>query len=172
MRRAQLDCKGDASQVAVARRFVRATLTGWAADQYDWTAEALVSELATNAVIHARTDFRVVLTLDDTCLRLEVADDSPLPPVRRRFESTATTGRGMRLVEDLSSSWSVVVDGGSKVVACVIALADAGGRLPSDAEAVVDIAALLADFDADEHDGGHGIKHSAWTRHADTRAAA
>ena len=81
-------------------------LREWDADIYEWTAEALMSELATNAVIHARTDFRIALQLTAESLILEVSDGSALLPKRRRFESTATTGRGIRLVEDLATSWS------------------------------------------------------------------
>jgi len=149
MLRAHLDCVGDPSQVAAARRFIRTTLAGWAAGRFEWAAEALVSELATNAVIHARTNFRVTVSLDTGCLVLQVADDSPLPPVRRRFESTATTGRGMRLVQALSSSWSVTVEGNSKVITCVLAEEDAGGR-PHGRGEDVDVESLLRHIDADD----------------------
>lgn len=154
MKRADVECAGVAANVSVARRFVRATLAGWGADRYAWAAEAIVSELATNAVIHARTAFRVSLHINDDALTIEVGDSSPLPPVRRRFEATATTGRGMRLVDDLSTRWFVTPAPGGKVITCVLARADSGGRL-SDSEpsgAVVDIAALLAQIDDEGED--------------------
>ncbi|MCU1676336.1 MAG: putative anti-sigma regulatory factor, serine/threonine protein kinase [Frankiales bacterium] len=158
VRRAELQCAGIAASVAVARRFVRTTLSDWDADSYEWTTTTLVSELATNAVLHAGTDFRVTLTLHADSVLLEVADGSPLLPVRRRFESTATTGRGMRLVEDLAQSWSVTVDGTNKVVACFVAKLsgdDVARSREDGAHAdgpVTDISALLAQF-ADD-DGG------------------
>ena len=150
MRRAELECAGTAANVSVARRFVRTTLRDWGAQSYEWTAEALVSELATNAVIHARTDFLVVLMLSDDALVLDVADGSPLVPKLRRFESTATTGRGIRMVEALATSWSATVTNGRKVVSCVIARADSAGRLQSPGENVLDIVALLDRFAAED----------------------
>jgi anti-sigma regulatory factor (Ser/Thr protein kinase) len=72
----------------------------------------LTSELATNCVLHARTDYVVRVAVDEGLVRVEVADREPdLPHVDER-------GRGLRLVEDLATAWGTdpCVDGPGKVV--------------------------------------------------------
>lgn len=67
------------------------------------TAELLVSEVVTNAVVHAATDIEVSVTmLDDGGVRVEVSDGSPHLPARRQYALTAGTGRGMQLVDELA----------------------------------------------------------------------
>ena len=55
----------------------------------------VVSELATNAVLHAHTAYEVHLILSDDSLTIEVRDGSVLAPAMRRYGTDATTGRGM-----------------------------------------------------------------------------
>jgi len=93
--------------VAVARREVRAVLAEWDADRFEWEVSQLVTELATNVVLHARTGFDLSMELDGDRLRLEVRDASLRLPRPRRFSRESTTGRGMRLVETLAQSWGV-----------------------------------------------------------------
>lgn len=134
---------GDAANVGEARRFVCRTLAAWGADSLEWPAAALVSELATNAVLHAGTTFVVRLTLEDDRLRLEVKDNSPVAPVVRHYGDESTTGRGMRLVVELSETWGVEPHRKSKSVWCVL-IATPG---PEVADDDVDVDALLAQFD-------------------------
>jgi anti-sigma regulatory factor (Ser/Thr protein kinase) len=63
---------------ARARLFVRSTLRryGHTGDAVD-DASVVSSELATNAVIHARTRFTVELQLYGDALRVEVSDGAP-----------------------------------------------------------------------------------------------
>ena len=58
-----------------ARRFTVETLRRWGADGVLDEAELIVSELVTNALRHASSPSRVVLSATDSCLRIEVADD-------------------------------------------------------------------------------------------------
>ncbi|WP_432495777.1 ATP-binding protein [Kineococcus auxinigenes] len=95
-----------AGAVAAARRYVRETLRRLDAEEAEECAELGVSELVTNAVLHARTDFTVTVRLVPTGrIRVEVADSSPVPVQSRRFGATATTGRGLRLVAAASLDW-------------------------------------------------------------------
>jgi len=82
-----------------ARRFLRRFLdsSGLDGDIAD-SAELALSELVTNAVLHAHTEFEVALHLVDDVLRVEVTDRNPQLPVQRRYAEQATTGRGMDLV--------------------------------------------------------------------------
>jgi anti-sigma regulatory factor (Ser/Thr protein kinase) len=79
--------------------------------------ELLVSELVTNAVLHARSDVEVRLSTSDRGLRVDVADSSNRRPVMRTRDESAMTGRGLGLVAELSTEWGVdeIVDGGKSV---------------------------------------------------------
>lgn len=80
------------------------------------TAELVVSELATNAVLHARTPFEVGVLVGGGKVRIEVHDRVPRRFARRFFSDQATSGRGLRLVEQLCDSWGVDVYDGGKAV--------------------------------------------------------
>lgn len=99
-----------------ARRAARRALTEWDAETLEWTVSQLVSELATNAVIHAGTTFEVRLTLTGAQLRCEVSDTSPRIPRPRAYAADATTGRGLLLVERLATAWGVLRRAGGKTV--------------------------------------------------------
>lgn len=88
-----------------ARSFVRRALdsSGVSAD----LAVLLISELATNAVLHARTDFVVSLSIEERSVRVEVQDANERPPVIGHTPAESTSGRGLHLVQSLSSSWGV-----------------------------------------------------------------
>ena len=75
-----------------------------------------VSEAVTNAVIHARTPFRLVVREMGRLLRVEVTDADPTPPVIRHPEPTTPNGRGMLLIDQLSSEWGVDQDRHGKTV--------------------------------------------------------
>jgi anti-sigma regulatory factor (Ser/Thr protein kinase) len=101
---------GVPSSVPPARHFVERTLEAWGLEHLCWTAALLVSELATNAALHAGTDFRVVVERvggDSGRLRVSVHDGSPQLPRARRTSDEATTGRGLRLVQELAAAWGV-----------------------------------------------------------------
>jgi two-component sensor histidine kinase len=74
------------------------------------TAELLASELVTNAVTHGRGDVRVVMEYDADGLAVTVSDDEPAVPEVADGASSTVGGRGLRLVEVLSSAWGVEPD--------------------------------------------------------------
>lgn len=93
---------------SAARRYVAAALAECGASHLEASAELGVSELVTNAVLHGRTALTVtVVTTPAGRVRIEVTDQSPLPPQRRRLSALATTGRGLRLVEAVSGDWGI-----------------------------------------------------------------
>jgi anti-sigma regulatory factor (Ser/Thr protein kinase) len=80
-------------------------------------AVLLVSELATNAVAHARSTFEVVVAVDDHHLRVEVCDADPGVPQVQWVPAGAISGRGILIVETLAESWGVTPQqGGGKAV--------------------------------------------------------
>jgi anti-sigma regulatory factor (Ser/Thr protein kinase) len=146
----------DASSVPAARHFVVATLTKWGFDGAAWAAAQIVSELAANCSLHARTDYTVRLVHQDDTLRLEVRDGSPARVRPRRYGAQSTTGRGLRLVETLADTWGVVVAPGGKTVWVALPVgADPGNGLAIELE--VDVDSLLATF-TDEEEDGTGIR--------------
>ena len=99
-----------------ARRFVADTLAAW--DLIDLVDGALlvVSELATNAILHGASPFTVSLSHDGSGLRLVVGDRSSTPPRRRAPDLERHGGRGLHLVDTITSEWGCDrVDGGKLV---------------------------------------------------------
>lgn len=131
---------GQASSAGEARRFISDRLAAWRAPQYEESARLLVSELVTNAILHARTDVTVRLELDPTRLRLEVMDASARQPVSRHYSLEATTGRGLALIDALAGRWGVDNDGQGKTVWAEIMAEPSDGRRRPDIE--VDLAAF------------------------------
>jgi histidine kinase-like protein len=70
----------------------------------------VVSELATNAVAHARTPFTVTLSRADQSVRVVIQDGSPSRPVRAAVDVMSLTGRGLMIVDVLSREWGTVSD--------------------------------------------------------------
>ena len=123
--RVELPLPATAASVSEARRFLRTTLSDWDAEVLEWSATQALSELVTNAVLHAGTAVTVVLELVGAGqLRLEVRDGSTRIPHQRRYGSQATTGRGIALVDGLADRWGVDPDGNGKTVWCELSAAD------------------------------------------------
>ncbi|MEU0413989.1 ATP-binding protein [Streptomyces griseorubiginosus] len=116
------------SAVREARAEVRKQLEGWglaeAAEVVD-TAELLVSELATNALLHSASRFTLTLSAAHGVLRCEVADTGRRTP-RVLDAGTSESGRGMFLVEALALRWGCLQDGPGKTV--WFELGTCGGR--------------------------------------------
>ncbi|MDH6137207.1 PAS domain S-box-containing protein [Kitasatospora sp. MAA4] len=89
---------------ALARRFTRATLAAWGLSPLADFAELLVSELVTNALVHAGEPRRLRL-FRDRGLTMEVADSAGTAPRLRPFGSQDEGGRGMALVNELAHRW-------------------------------------------------------------------
>lgn len=99
-----------------ARRWLRTTLTAWGvADRLD-DVELLASELINNAVVHATSAVMVRLRLQDGRLRVEVTDTGIGSLHRQRTTLDDTSGRGLFLVEALSSAWGTAAGESGKVV--------------------------------------------------------
>ncbi len=96
----------DARAVRAARRFAIDELDGYPPELLD-VVELLVSELAGNCVRHTDSDFEVSVSRDRHKIRVAVSDHGPGTPVIQHVDTGAVAGRGLALVETLSSSWGV-----------------------------------------------------------------
>lgn len=100
-----------------ARRFVEEALEHWGyrSSLVD-DARLLVSELVTNAVIHARSRLSVSIRSGRPSVRLSVRDDSPRPPTLRAPAPNTASGRGLQIVAAVSRNWGVEATRDGKTV--------------------------------------------------------
>ncbi|MEU6066078.1 MULTISPECIES: SpoIIE family protein phosphatase [Streptomyces] len=123
-----------------ARGLMRSALTEWTelglvhSERLADDAMVAVSELVTNAVVHAGTEVELTCRLEDTgALVIEVCDHHPSRAPREHggdspYE-TPEYGRGLRLVATLAESWGVSYRTGAKTV---------WARLPAEGTAAAD----------------------------------
>ncbi len=113
----------DVRHIADARTFVVDQLHSGGLPDAALVLRLVVSELATNAVLHAATPFSVTISRDDESLRLEVRDDLPVAvALPTTGPNRGPNGRGLRIVDRLSHEWGVDVDHAGKEVWAVFAL--------------------------------------------------
>lgn len=138
--------------MSAARRFVTDALDELGRPDAAWAAQLIVSELATNVLLHARSAMEITVSATGGGVRLQVVDGSVAVPRMRSYNEQATTGRGLRLVQELSSTWGIEPVGTGKCIWVELAPpASAAGR--SGRAAGVDElegAADLGELDADE----------------------
>ncbi|WP_188280033.1 ATP-binding protein [Streptomyces sp. CBMA29] len=80
---------------------------GWSTQAPD-TADSVVltvSELVTNAHVHAHSEAQVVMVWDGCCLHLSVSDSSGMLPAEKAPDEERTHGRGMAIVDALADEW-------------------------------------------------------------------
>ena len=120
MSEVSMDLPAQASSVRAARQFVRETLLEWSCPDIVESATLLTSELVTNAMQHGRSDGHaaapIELRLFTTVhgIRVEVDDDSNVPPVQRSASDAG--GRGLTIVDTLSTAWGTHSKRGGKTV--------------------------------------------------------
>jgi anti-sigma regulatory factor (Ser/Thr protein kinase) len=117
---AEILLPGTPRAAAQARRFVADTLIAWGFPAAVEDARLIVSELATNVVVHTGSPrLRLSCAHLDTVVRIAVHDCSRELPVRVAAVSTDDErGRGMRLVDELTrQKWGVHLEtSGGKTV--------------------------------------------------------
>ena len=104
------------TSVARIRRFVSDAAQAVAPAVESDVVALLVSEVATNALVHGDGEVRVRVLPTAEGVRVEVHDDSPRLPSMRAATMLDEGGRGVALVDALSSSWGAAPDGDGKTV--------------------------------------------------------
>jgi anti-sigma regulatory factor (Ser/Thr protein kinase) len=105
MRQARrFDCQ--AESVAGARHFVRDILSEEPREIVE-AAELMTSELATNCVRHAHSDFELAIHRSRDEIRVEVSDQGEGQPVMRSPTPREQSGRGLRIVQELAEDWGI-----------------------------------------------------------------
>ncbi|CAN5799329.1 hypothetical protein BH23ACT4_BH23ACT4_14210 [soil metagenome] len=98
-----------------ARKFVLSL--GWSEDSdTNIRLATVVSEIVTNAILHARTSFVVSVSPKPTAIRVEVSDGSSTFPARPNYDPTQPTGRGLAIVEAMADRWGVDTESSGKTV--------------------------------------------------------
>ncbi|MEU9361503.1 SpoIIE family protein phosphatase [Streptomyces sp. NPDC048301] len=112
--------QAEPEQVAAARRQLRELLHDWADSEQVDSAELMVSEMATNVLVHTDGDALLVAEVTGEAgerrLRVEVADTSDELPHKRRPGEMASSGRGLVLMEMLADTWGVDPRGEGKSI--------------------------------------------------------
>lgn len=108
-REARLLLGVDTSEIGMVRKLLRRLLSSWRLDPLveEGDVELLATEIATNALRHAGTDATVVVRYLGDAIRVEVRDGSSVLPHVRAPDATEPGGRGLPLVDALSSRWGV-----------------------------------------------------------------
>ncbi len=154
-----------ATSAGEARRILRDALSGAESDDSVDAAQVAVSEIVTNALVHAGTPMRLRVLLQASGLRVELSDGSPHLPHRRDYSSIAATGRGLHMVAQMVDRWGAYLDGRGKVVWFEIVdnSRDSGavvGQVPDsqlpDSEGSIEVELLNMPL----------LMHAAWQEHA------
>lgn len=99
-----------------ARRFACEILRTWGLEEAMDAANLIVSELGTNAVLHAGSDFEVALTRSAGGLRISVSDSSTTVPVALPPSVSSATGRGLGIVASYARDWGIEASPAGKTV--------------------------------------------------------
>ena len=94
----------ESASVRSARRFAADQLEGVDAAVVG-AVTLMVSELATNAIAHARTGFTVLVQRTARRVRVDVLDEGRAAPTLRSPTTADLSGRGLRIVQQLADEW-------------------------------------------------------------------
>jgi anti-sigma regulatory factor (Ser/Thr protein kinase) len=102
---------GELPSVTYARRFVSEALVHMPKALLD-AVELMVTELASNCVLHAAAEFEVCLVRTSGLLRVEVTDFGGGIPVLQHPDVSDLSGRGLLIVKQLADDWGIVRQAG------------------------------------------------------------
>jgi anti-sigma regulatory factor (Ser/Thr protein kinase) len=100
----QIVLAADVVNCSVARRFVQDALAH-APDDLRASASLLLSEVFTNALLHAVGPITVEVEERGGGYRIAVGDRSGEPPIEKGYRADEATGRGLHLLDGLAAAW-------------------------------------------------------------------
>jgi anti-sigma regulatory factor (Ser/Thr protein kinase) len=102
----QLELPPDRSSPGLARTFLAQAARNWDLDEETLQAAILaVSELVTNAVLHAETPALLLVEHDGHNLTLAVADGEAKLPQLGDSDPDDESGRGVSIIDKLGATW-------------------------------------------------------------------
>jgi DNA-binding NarL/FixJ family response regulator len=114
---AELDLPRSLTSAHAAREFVARKVAEWQLSPILDDALLVTSELAANAITHAESSCKLRVSLSPTSLRIDVLDTGSGTPEPQPTSSTAEHGRGLHLVDALTTAWGLeLVPGEGKLV--------------------------------------------------------
>jgi len=105
----ELTLPPDGPSVRVARHEVERVVAGCPED-VKTTVVLLTSELASNAVIHAKTPFTVRAHVDRSVIHVAICDSAGRQPAVVTRDATTTGGWGLSMVDAVATRWGVEAD--------------------------------------------------------------
>ncbi|MER6101425.1 SpoIIE family protein phosphatase [Streptomyces sp. NPDC001832] len=112
--------QAEPERIAAARQRLRELLHDWTDPEQVDAAVLMISEMATNVLVHTDGDALMVAQATgehgERRLRVEVADGSAELPHKRQPGEMASSGRGLVLMEMLADAWGVDPRGAGKSI--------------------------------------------------------
>lgn len=112
--------QAEPERISAARTLLREMLHDWADPEQVDSAVLMISEMATNVLVHTDGDALMVAQATgehgERRLRVEVSDGSDELPHKRRPGEMASSGRGLVLMEMLADLWGVDPRGSGKSI--------------------------------------------------------
>jgi CheY-like chemotaxis protein len=102
-----IEIPADVREVREARRFVTSRCEAWGCQDGIDDASLIVSELVTNAIVHAGTSCRLTVRRRPHAFRLEVRDGRNTQPDPRLSGPSEEHGRGLFLVSATAVAWGI-----------------------------------------------------------------
>jgi anti-sigma regulatory factor (Ser/Thr protein kinase) len=120
-RRVDAHLAADPRSAGIARRLIADACDEWGLADLKDAAVLVVSELVSNAVRYAGTDFDLTASLRGRYLHLAVRDGNPEAPLMPSWAAAGrpaltTRGRGLQLVDSSATAWGTTVAMDGKIV--------------------------------------------------------
>jgi anti-sigma regulatory factor (Ser/Thr protein kinase) len=110
----------DLQAVASTRRYLRDLLRRWSCEALLDDLQLMLSEVVTNALVHAQSDVDIRMRRHASGVRVEVQDSSPQPPIPtvivadEAMNAEAESGRCLLIVDALATAWGSAPAGRGK----------------------------------------------------------
>lgn len=115
---------GSLEDTRAARCFALGMLEPWRDEQLAADTALVVTELATNAVLHARSAFSVSLALSGGAIRISVRDTVPLGLTGVDKQLAPAPGHGLGVIAAMATRWGVETAPSGKAVWAELPLPD------------------------------------------------